>query len=511
MNWVIGSAEPDARGEPWPLRLDRLASGTLRLVLVTPGAVQPIFGIHQRLQAQLERLPTGTELQYLCRVADGAHYNVRNLIAVDLVSSQPGLVGVVDYLLDELVNDQPALIAARAEHQLAKGDLAAAVASARGLFERASTATDHADLLADAIDSLWQVLPAAARAELLSDYVSWVASQPLDAPRQLHRLVVLPLPAWPMHALKAAAEATEFGGPDSRFAETVTFDMVLAEFERRGADEFDLYQQRLNFRAEQRALAEPALLKGELLQRLLPERDPAAIAVYADVLSETQHPYGEFLTLSLQPTASAAKKAKNFATLNDETWLGALWVSLKVRYEYGLPISAVLEHGFTDVKRACAHPLVPFFRSVLRKKTKKQRRINLDLHDDYLALAAAMLPHSLVELDCADGVLEELATHDLSRLTHLHDVELTSMSAHALEVDRLPAVSWVGLRVEAGRSLQTFDLLQRDRSGFFAALKPHLDFFFVGGASSAELSQLKQAAAGFHGCSMSLDGVEWSS
>lgn len=509
MNWVTGSAEPDSRGEPWPLRLDRLPSGMPRLVLVTPGAVQPIFGIHQRLQAQLERLPAGTELQYLCRVADGTHYNVRNLIAVDLVSSQPGLAAVVDFLLDDLINDQPALIAARAERHLAKGDVAAAVASARGLFERAKTAPGLTGL-ADAIDTLWQLLPTAARTELLSDYVTWVASQPLDSPRQLHRLVVLPLPAWPMHALKAAAEATEFGGPQSRFAETVTFDMVLAEFERRGADEFELYQQRVTFRAEQRALAEPTLLKGELLQRLLPDRDPAAIAVYADVLSETQHPYGEFLTLSLQPTASAAKKAKNFATINDETWLGALWVSLKVRYEYGLPNSAVLEHGFTDLQRACAHPLVPFFRSVLRKKTKKQRRINLDLHDDYLALAAAMLPHSLVELDCADGALEALATHDLSRLTQLHDVELTSMSAHALQVERLPRVTWVGLRVEAGRSLQTFDLLQRDRSGFFAALKPHLDFFFVGGASSAELAQLKQAAAGFHGCTLSLDGTEWS-
>lgn len=483
-DFVGGSTEPDPMREPWLLTLLK-RQGSTRLALVAPHGTQEICAIHERLRPLLERLPDGTDLYYLCRVAEGKHYNVLNLIAVE-VSEQSNFARVVRWLDDDFVRARPAVLVARLNDRIAQGD-------EDGALEDLARVVDAN---ADGVDVAWRRLSPAARQRAMPLYASWLGRRELST-----RLAELPLERWTDEHLVAAANAVDVTG---RWNATFSMQQLVDELDRRGSGEADALRKRAERSAWLDAMSQPERLLPERLAQVLATRSRDAIAIYGDALTEQGHPYGEFISLHLKGSTSAARQAKRLADEASRSWLGPIAdVAGSVVYDLGLPVALEVawDASGTELAAIVAHPLLAAFRRIVRRKTKKARRTDV-ARETMTPLSRAALAHSLVELDCFDGGLTSVADLDLSRVTHLHDLDLLEAEGEAavdprdvLVPSKLRSVEWVEVRVNPGQSAVVLDVLQRDTSGFFAARRPHLDFFFVNGASAAERSRVKAAVA----------------
>lgn len=469
--YVTGSVEPST-DEAWPLTLRRLGNGAVRLEYVSLGAVQHIHGIHEQLVPQLALVPDGTELAYLCRVAEGLHYNVRHLIAVALAEGQPE--AAVAFLPEAFVSAQPELRLARAAQRIAQRQYEAAIDDLRVGIE----------LDLERARSVFETLPSSHRAPVLELFAAWVARRPLNE----ERAALLPLEHWSTDHLREAASTAHrteapWNGHD--------LEALVAELERRGSSHAEVFKTLLADRAALQKLLSPALLKPELLVGVLERRDEAELGVYADTLCETHHPFGEFLALHRKGDRKSLKQAKDLALSFERSWLGPIEAFVEADYERGLPITARVvcasPSGF-DWKAALAHPMLRAFRRLEMKRTKKTRRTSAD-PADCATLARALLPFALTALDCGDEVLDSLDDADLTRLTELLELDLTDRAR--LEPRRFPRVERVSVSIRAGQTGATLEWLEADPTRFFATRRPHLDLLFHGGASQPELARLR--------------------
>lgn len=473
--FVDGPTEENS-GEFWPLTLVPGPALELR----TLSSTTRIHAIHERLRATLDRLEPETELLYACRVADGLHLNAANLIAVDVVFDSR-LGRVLDRLDEDFVLQRPRVLLQRGlrrvaakqqregQHDLVRG-LDAGVTVDRDLLLKVFSALDPAHR--EQRRALFEPLLANRSARELVDRSIDLAWWPLgEVTTVVHDLETTETPRfgpWPLNEL-------------------------VAELSKRSPSDAAQVTERLDRRAAFDSSLQPALLA----EALTGAADK--IAVYADALSEANHPFGEFLALSLQGTVGAKRKAKALAKASARAWLGPLATLLTdVEYEQGLPIAAVLAAsapGQFDFEAALKHPMLAAFRRVLLKRSKKTRRTQVD-DSTWHRLARALVPLGLRELDCVHDCLEAVGDLDLSRITRLHDLELTE---HTLDARKLPSVTWVEVLVRPGTCGATLQHLRADEGGFFRKLKPDVELVFLGGASAAEQAQVQAFLPYAHG------------
>jgi hypothetical protein len=450
--FVDGSAAPDGR-RSWPLTVRRVEGGVW-IGFVSPQGEQAIAGVHGSLRALLERLPPEIELPFLCRVHDGRVHDVRELIALQLDYDNPLVANAVRFIDDPVVEGRPELLAARFRDCIARGESEGAVKDFRHLCaSRIPT-----------LDCLFFELNAVAQEEVAPQFRAWVARAELPE----SRLRRIPLELRSASILVAPTEATAVAADEEPPAERLL----------------------------------PALLASTLRTR---DRD--AISVYADALMEQGHVYGTFLALHLQGTISALREARDLAEANEHVWLGALARVLdRVTYENGLPIAARFRGAAgSGLGLALRHPLAPAFRKVLRKRSKVSRRA-VDDPAEYVQLARTLLPHALVELDCADDALVALSGSDLQRVTHLHDLDLHAKQL--LDARSLPAVDWVELRVTKGRdgTDAVLQALTRSHRAFFEARRPHVELAYSGMPSASDVARVRALVGSLPARSISVGG-----
>jgi len=94
--------------------------------------------------------------------------------------------------------------------------------------------------------------------------------------------------------------------------------------------------------------------------------------------------------------------------------------------------------------------------------------------------------------------LEAVADLDMSRLTHLHDLNLLH-DVSDLKTLKLPALEWVELQVRAGPRMASFQALLDDATGLFAAARHTMDLCFVGRRCSRGPRARARAGASFLG------------
>ncbi len=481
--FIGGSVEPHIGREAWPLKLFRDANGKSTLALVAHGNRQPIYAIHQVLEPFLARLPEDAELWYLCRVADGTHYNVRHLIALEPVK---GFEPVVEYLDPAFVESRPDLMLFRAKARKKKDDEAGALSDLR------------AALLAnvDDADAAYRELTATGRQTLATEFSAWLAPRPVS----MTNLRFLPLEHWPpVHLTKVAEQKS--ADPLIDFE----LEPLLLEMERRALAGVKALRSTQAHRMAITAAGEPSSLLPELLQRTLQEPSAERLAIYADALCEAQHVYGEFLSLSLRGGASL-KKATRLAKTYEHGWLGPLakWVS-SVEYERGLPVAVELgERSATPLALAdvMANPLLASLRRVLRRRSKTRRQNHFD-GSIYSKLAAALLPLGLREIECGPGT-DEWEPALLKHVTHVHDLDLLTRG-DVLDPETLPQVTWVEVAIAPGSSLNVYDWLVRDQHAFFDARRPHLEVF-IHNPSGAEVNGLRALAPQLKVSGLTLNG-----
>lgn len=466
--FVDGPIEENS-GEYWPLTLVRGPALELR----TLSSTTRIHAIHQRLRSALERLQPETELLYTCRVADGLHLNAANLIAVELIFDAR-MERVLDLLGDDFVVQRPRLLLRRGLRRLAAKDRKAGLDDlARGL-DTAFTRDDHELLL-----KVFTALEPAQREQRRPLF------EPLFTNRSARDLVdlAIDLEWWPAAELTTVVHELET--TESPRLDSWTLEQLVAELSKRSPGEGAQVSERLERRAAFDSSLQPALLTEALT------RDATKVAVYADALSEADHPFGEFLALSLQGTSGAKRKAKALAKTSARAWLGPLATLLSdVEYEQGLPFAAVLATSAPerfDFEAALRHPMLAAWRRVLLKRSKKTRRSPVDA-ETWHRLARALVPLGLEELDCAHFCLEAVRDLDLGRLTRLHNLDLTD---DGLDPGKFPSVKWVEVLVRPGTCGATLQQLRNDEGGFFKKLKPQIELVFLGGASAAEKAQVQ--------------------
>jgi predicted dinucleotide-binding enzyme len=239
--FVGGESAPHPRREPWPLNLRRASDGGILLELVNHSGVHPIHAIHERLRGVLERLPDGTGLYYLCRVAPGRHYNVNHLIAVELCERQGGLERVCELLPEDFVAERAWLCLARALKRLMAGEVAGAVEDARHAFQRGVEAAD-----APRLAEFFAWLPPEGREVLRLEYLAWFERQPVE---QLQRWQI-EFPWWPDRQLleHGTALIPYWGAREEALR-------AAAELRRRGSGSAAWLEEQLGATAAPRRLA----------------------------------------------------------------------------------------------------------------------------------------------------------------------------------------------------------------------------------------------------------------